>query len=194
MAPGLADNLADEERTLGNTAQENLRGGKISFPSRIYVPHGGLSQPWWSRGIDVLILVLAVPVADGFNCLNLAMASLFGSGLCCSLPPLLVSLARLDLQARALCCWRWPCCFTVVVGPDLFFSVMADGCLRCRIAWYAELHCGAICSGHGLIALIMTSLHCATSTATTMAAQNRRSSRHGCNPCKSGIPPALSVQ
>tara|TARA_R110000824_G_scaffold270974_1_gene459440 strand:+ start:5941 stop:7059 length:1119 start_codon:yes stop_codon:yes gene_type:complete len=103
----------------------------------------------------VLILVLAVPVADGFNWLNLAMASLFVQWIVLLSAALLCRL-RAWMQRRALLL-ALAMCFTVVVGLTLFFSVMADWVLDAGMLGTPELHGGQMLR-HGLIALIMTSL------------------------------------
>lgn len=103
----------------------------------------------------VLIWVLAVPVANGFDWLSLAMASLFVQWIVLLSAALLCHL-RGWMQRRAL--WvALASCFAVVIGLTLFFSVMADWVLASGMLGRPQLQAGQLLR-HGLIALIMTSL------------------------------------
>ncbi|KAA0691904.1 sensor histidine kinase [Halopseudomonas laoshanensis] len=103
----------------------------------------------------VLIWVLAVPVAEAFDWLSLAMASLFVQWIVLLSAALLCRL-RGWMQRRALLV-ALAMCFIVVVGLTLFFTVMADWVLDAGMLGYPELRPGQMLR-HGLIALIMTGL------------------------------------
>lgn len=103
----------------------------------------------------VLVWVLAQPAAEGFDWLALALASLFvqwvvllSAGLLCGL--------RNWMQRRPLGI-AIACCYAVVVGLTLVFTVLADWVLSQGMAGSPPLHAEQLLR-HGLIALIMTSL------------------------------------
>lgn len=103
----------------------------------------------------VLVWVLAQPAADGFDWLQLALASLFvqwivllSAGLLCRLRPW--------MQARPLGL-AIACCYAVVVGLTLVFTVLAEWVLYQGMAERFLLPSDPLLR-HGLIALIMTSL------------------------------------
>lgn len=103
----------------------------------------------------VLTWVLAVPSADGFDWLSLAMASLFVQWIVLLSAALLCRL-RCWMQRRAL----WAAiavCFVVVVGLTLLFTVLADWVLEQGMLGPPQLHADQMLR-HGLIALIMTGL------------------------------------
>lgn len=103
----------------------------------------------------VLIWVLAVPAAEGFDWLSLAMASLFVQWIVLLSAALLCRLrAAMQRQALLLALLM---CFAVVLGLTLFFSVMADWVLDAGMLGRPELHPDQLLR-HGLIALIMTGL------------------------------------
>ena len=103
----------------------------------------------------VLVLVLAQPIGDGFDWLQLAMASLFVQWIVLLSAALLCRL-RNWMRRRALGL-AIACCYTVVVGLALLFTVLADWVLQQGMAGRPPLH-GEQLLRHGLIALIMTSL------------------------------------
>ena len=103
----------------------------------------------------VLVWVLAQPAAEGFDWLQLALASLFvqwivllSAGLLCRL--------RSWMQARPLGL-AIACCYAVVVGLTLVFTVLAEWVLYQGMAERFLLPSDPLLR-HGLIALIMTSL------------------------------------
>lgn len=103
----------------------------------------------------VLTWVLAVPSANGFDWLSLAMASLFVQWIVLLSAALLCRL-RAWMQRRAL--WvAIAVCFVVVIGLTLTFTVLADWVLELGMLGYPRLQ-GELMLRHGLIALIMTGL------------------------------------
>jgi two-component system sensor histidine kinase AlgZ len=103
----------------------------------------------------VLTWVLAVPSANGFDWLSLAMASLFVQWIVLLSAALLCRL-RSWMQRRALGV-AIAVCFTVVVGLTLLFTVLADWVLEQGMLGEPQLQPEQMLR-HGLIALIMTGL------------------------------------
>lgn len=103
----------------------------------------------------VLVWVLAQPAADGFDWLQLALASLFVQWIVLLSAAMLCRL-RSWMRRRPLGV-AIACCYTVVVGLALLFTVLADWVLYQGMAGSPPLH-GEQLLRHGLIALIMTSL------------------------------------
>ncbi|PRB80975.1 sensor histidine kinase [Pseudomonas sp. MYb185] len=103
----------------------------------------------------VLVWVLAQPVAEGFDWLQLAMASLFVQWIVLLSAALLCRL-RNWMRRRPLGL-AIACCYAVVVGLALLFTVLADWVLYQGMAGTPPLHTEQLLR-HGLIALIMTSM------------------------------------
>ena len=103
----------------------------------------------------VLVWVLAQPAADGFDWLQLALASLFVQWIVLLSAALLCRL-RNCMRRRALGL-SIACCYAVVVGLTLLFTVLADWVLYQGMAGHPPLRTEQLLR-HGLIALIMTSL------------------------------------
>lgn len=103
----------------------------------------------------VLTWVLAVPSANGFDWLSLAMASLFVQWIVLLSAALLCRL-RGWMRRRAL--WvAIAVCLAVVVGLTLIFTVLADWVLKQGMLGAPQLQAEQMLR-HGLIALIMTGL------------------------------------
>ncbi|CEA04168.1 alginate biosynthesis protein AlgZ/FimS [Pseudomonas saudimassiliensis] len=103
----------------------------------------------------VLVWVLAQPVTGGFDWLQLAMASLFVQWIVLLSAALLCRL-RGWMRRRPLGL-AIGCCYAVVVGLALLFTVAADWVLYQGLAGAPPVN-GNQLLRHGLIALIMTSL------------------------------------
>lgn len=103
----------------------------------------------------VLVWVLAQPAADGFDWLQLALASLFVQWIVLLSAALLCPLRSwMRRQAMGLAIVG---CYAVVVGLTLLFTVLADWVLHQGMTG-APVMQGEQLLRHGLIATIMTSL------------------------------------
>lgn len=103
----------------------------------------------------VLVWVLAQPAAEGFDWLQLALASLFVQWIVLLSAALLCRLRR--WMRRQPLGVAIACCYAVVVGLALVFTVLADWVLYQGMAGNPPLRVEQLLR-HGLIALIMTSL------------------------------------
>lgn len=103
----------------------------------------------------VLVWVLAQPAAEGFDWLQLALASLFVQWIVLLSAALLCRLRR--WMRRQPLGVAIACCYAVVVGLALVFTVLADWVLYQGMAGNPPLRAEQLLR-HGLIALIMTSL------------------------------------
>lgn len=103
----------------------------------------------------VLVWILAQPVTGGFDWLQLAMVSLFVQWVVLLSAALLCYL-RGWMQRRPLGV-AIACCYAVVVGLTLLFTVMAEWLLYQGLAARPQIPLHQLLR-HGLIALIMTSL------------------------------------
>ena len=103
----------------------------------------------------VLVWVLAQPAAEGFDWLQLALASLFVQWIVLLSAALLCRL-RSWMRRRPLGV-AIACCYAVVVGLALIFTVLADWVLYQGMAGNPPLRTEQLLR-HGLIALIMTSM------------------------------------
>ena len=103
----------------------------------------------------VLVWVLAQPAPDGFDWLQLALASLFVQWIVLLSAALLCPL-RSWMRRRSMGA-AIAGCYTVVVGLTLLFTVLADWVLQQGMTGMPVLR-GEQLLRHGLIATIMTSL------------------------------------